>query len=584
MICDVIEHYDAAWNELTADGASFAVTEIEVRGNPMRVFANTLPNMRALWEIAAVNGDEPYIVYEDEYYSYGEIDAQVRTLADLLRNRHGVGSGDRVAIAMRNYPEWVVAYWATIAIGAAAVGMNAWWTSREMAFGLADSNPKVLIADDERVERVLPRLEQLRSANPLHLITVRSDRPLPDDASRWAYVVDPSTAPARLPDAEIDPDDDATIFYTSGTTGNPKGAQLTHRGSVHNVMNIVFMAMSGALAEAKAGAADGQPPQDASGDAAAELPRAVFMAPTPLFHVTANNCLLQPCTLSGGTIVLTYKWDAGRALELIERERVTNFSGVPTMSRELLLHPDWATRDTSSLKGMGGGGAAIQPDLVDKIDRALDSGTPSTGYGLTETHGIVTANSSKLYTDKPASCGRVVPTLEARLVDQGGNVLEPGPDVLGELSVRGATVIKGYLNRQQDSVEAIRDGWFLTGDIARIDEDGFVFIVDRAKDMVIRGGENIYCSEIEAAIYEHPAVAEAAVFGIPDDRLGEAVAAAVVLRAGESLSEQALAGHLAERIAKFKIPATVWFRSEHLPRNASGKFIKRELRRELTGD
>ena len=443
----MIEHYDAAWNELTADGAPFAVTEIEVRGNPMRVFANTLPNMRAMWEIASLNGDKPYIVFEDERYSYAEIDAQVRALAHLLRDEHGVGPGDRVAIAMRNYPEWVVAYWATIVIGAAAVGINAWWTGQEMAFGLRDSGPKVLIADDERVERVLPHLDDLRGARPLALISVRSDRPLPDRAWRWIDVVDPSKAPAGLPAAEIDPDDDATIFYTSGTTGSPKGAQLTHRGSIHNVMNIVFMTLVGAAAEAKAVAA-GELPAPPAGDDSSPTP-AVFMAPTPLFHVTANNCLLQPCTLTGGTIVFTYKWDAGRALELIERERVTNFSGVPTMSREMLLHPDWATRDTSSLKGMGGGGAALQPDLVAKIDQSLKGGTPSTGYGLTETHGIVTANSSKLYTDKPASCGRVVPTLEARLEDEAGNVLEPGPEVLGELCVRGAIVIKGYLNRPE---------------------------------------------------------------------------------------------------------------------------------------
>lgn len=581
MIWHVIEHYDAAWNELTAEGAGFAVKQIEVRGNPMRVFENTLPNMRSLWEIAALNGDKPYIVFEDERYSYAEIDAQVRALAHLLRDQYGVGSGDRVAIAMRNYPEWVVAYWATVAIGAAAVGMNAWWTSQEMAFGLTDSKPKVLIADDERVERVLPHLDELRADSPLHLIAVRSDRVLPEHASHWNDVVDPANAPVGLPPADIDPDDDVTIFYTSGTTGFPKGAQLTHRGSVHNVMNIVFMAMAGALAEAKAVAAGDLPAPAATGEAPPPPSAAVFMAPTPLFHVTANNCLLQPCTLSGGTIVFMYKWDPGRALELIERERVTNFSGVPTMSRELLMHPDWAIRDTSSVKGMGGGGAALQPDLVDKIDKSLAGGAPSTGYGLTETHGIVTANSSKLYTDKPSSCGRVVPTLEARLEDDNGNVLEPGPNVLGELCVRGAIVIKGYLNRPDATAEGIRGGWFRTGDIARIDEDGFVYIVDRAKDMVIRGGENIYCSEVEAAIYAHPAVAEVAVFGIPDDRLGEIVAGAIVLRAGSTLTEQELADFLAERIAKFKIPAKVWFRTEQLPRNANGKFMKRELRQEL---
>jgi len=279
--------------------------------------------------------------------------------------------------------------------------------------------------------------------------------------------------------------------------------------------------------------------------------------------------------------VFMHRWDAGRALELIERERVTNFSGVPTMSREMLMHPDWATRDTSSVKTMGGGGAAVQPDLVEKIDRSLTAGVPSTGYGLTETCGIVTASSSRLYVAKPASCGRVVPTLEAHLSDELGNVLEPGPDVLGELCVRGAIVIKGYLNRPDATAEAIRDGWFHTGDIARIDEDGYVYIVDRAKDMVLRGGENVYCSEVEAAIHQHPDVAEVAVFGVPDDRLGEIVAAAVVLRPGATLSQEQLDEFLADRIAKFKIPATVWFREEPLPRNANGKFLKRELRDEL---
>lgn len=581
MIWPVIEHYDAAWQELTADGAMFAMTEIEVRGTPMRVFTGAPPTMRSIWEIAGLYADRTYIVYEDERYTYGEVGAQVRALAHHLRDVHGVGAGDRVAVAMRNYPEWVVSYWAVASIGAAVVGMNAWWTSQEMAYGLSDSRPKVLIADDERVERTIPVLDELRAVAPLHVITVRSDRALPADASRWSDVVVAADAPAALPDVTIDPDDDVTIFYTSGTTGFPKGAQLTHRGSVHNIMNIAFMSQCAVLAETKAVAAGDLPAPTDTG--AAPTPP-VFLAPTPLFHVTANNCLLQPCTLVGGAIVFTYKWDAGRALELIERERVTNFSGVPTMSRELLMHPDWTTRDTSSLKAMGGGGAPLQPDLVHKIDRSLEGGAPSTGYGLTETHGIVTANSNKLYTAKPSSCGRAVPTLDAKLVDETGADLAPSPDVRGELCVRGPIVIKGYLNRPDATASSIVDGWFHTGDIATIDDDGFVFIVDRAKDMVLRGGENVYCSEVEAAIYEHPDVAEAAVFGVPDERLGEDVAAAVVLRPGASLDSGALQAFLVERIAKFKIPATIWFREEQLPRNANGKFLKRELRKELIGE
>jgi acyl-CoA synthetase (AMP-forming)/AMP-acid ligase II len=578
----MLQEYKDAWVELTSPGAQFGMKEITVRGVPIRVFESAPPSMRFVWELARGYGDRDYVVYEDERYTYAEADAIVRSLADRLSTVHGVGRGDRVALAMRNYPEWVFGYWAIVSLGAACVGINAWWTSEELAYGLKDSAPKVLIADTERVERVLPLLDELRESGPLHLMTVRYDGDLPSDASRWEDVVDPATAPDDLPAAGIDPDDDACIFYTSGTTGFPKGAQLTHRGSVHNLLDLAFMASVAGLAAKKAGTepesgdADGEGDRDADGDG-----QNVFMAPTPLFHVTANNCLLHPATISGSRLVLTYKWDAGRALELIEREGVTTFSGVPTMSREMLMHPDWDKRDTSTLAGMGGGGAPLQPDLVDKIDKSLAGGEPSTGYGLTETHGIVTANSGALYVAKPASCGRVVPCLDAKLIDDAGNDVTDGG--VGELCVRGAVVIKGYLNRPEATAEAIPEGWFRTGDIARIDEDGYVFIVDRAKDMVLRGGENIFCTEVETAVYHHPAVAEAAVFGVPDDRLGEIVGVAIVLAPGAELTENELVEYLSEHLAKYKIPERVWFLDEALPRNANGKFVKRELRETLLG-
>jgi acyl-CoA synthetase (AMP-forming)/AMP-acid ligase II len=571
----MIDEFQEAWGELTAPGAQFAMREITVRGAPMRVYESAPPSMRFVWELASAYGDADYVVYEDERFTYAESDAIVRALAHHLRDVHGVVAGDRVAIAMRNYPEWVFSYWAIVSLGAACVGMNAWWTPDEMKFGLSDSRPKVLIADGERVERVLPALEELRTDAPLHVITTRYDGELPSDASRWSDVVDPASAPSTLPDADIDPDDDACIFYTSGTTGKPKGAQLTHRGSVHNLLNLAFMATVSASAAAKSATSEQAPPV-----APDPAPQAVFMAPTPLFHVTANNCLLHPATISGARLVLTYKWDAARALELIERERVTNVSGVPTMSREMLMHPDWSTRDTSSLTGMGGGGAPLQPDLVDKIDKSLAGGVPSTGYGLTETHGIVTANAGVLYVAKPESCGRVVPVLDAKLIDEAGDEVPEGQP--GELCVRGSVVIKGYLNRPEATADAIVDGWFRTGDIAVIDEDGFVFIVDRAKDMVLRGGENVYCSEVETAIYHHPAVAEAAVFGVPDVRLGEVVGVAIVRAPNTSLTEDELTTFLSDKLAKFKIPERIWLLNDPLPRNASGKFLKRELKETLT--
>ena len=571
---EMIEHYLAARSEITGPGSPFAVTTEVVRGVTLKSFAAAPPNMRSMWEISAVHGDKDYLVYEDERFTYNEVHAMVRKLAQHLV-AHGVGSGTRVALAMRNYPEWVAGYWATISIGAAAVGMNAWWTAPEMEYALNDSAPLVLIADDERLER----FQQLTNVPPMHVISVRTDRAVQGDGVRWADVMS-ADDPGILPDATIDPDDDATIFYTSGTTGFPKGAQLTHRGSVANIFNIAAMGAITTAAEQKAVALG----EVTAAPAPAVAYSPAFMAPTPLFHVTACNCLLHPATLVGGKVVMTYKWDPGRALELIERERITNFSGVPSMSRELLMHPDWSTRDTSSLVGMGGGGSAVQPDLVHKIAGALKTGQPSTGYGMTETCGIITANSARLYIAKPDSCGPLVPTLEGKLVDEDGKDLPPGPNTVGILCVRGSIVIKGYLNRPEANAETIKDGWLNTGDIARIDDEGFVYIVDRAKDMVIRGGENVYCSEVETVIYNHDAIAEAAVFGIPEERLGEEVAAVLVLRPGATLTEEELRTFLSASLAKHKIPTKVWFRSEPIPRNATGKFLKRELRKELIGE
>lgn len=569
----MINHYLEARAELDAEGSPFATTTIDVGGVPTKAFVNAPPSMRVLWEMSAAHGDKDYLVYEDERLTYAQVHEQVRKLAQHLHDR-GITRGSRVAISMRNYPEWIVSYWATVSLGAAAVGMNAWWTPAEMEYALNDSAPGVLIVDDERIERVL----SIADLPAMHVVSVRSDR-LVGDGVHWDQVM-AMADPGSLPAVEIDPDDDATIFYTSGTTGFPKGAQLTNRGSVNNLMNIAAMTTAATMAEQKAIAAgDAKAPSKVPTEAPPSL-----MAPTPLFHVTACNCIMHPATLTGAKLVLMYKWDPGRALELIEREKVTTFSGVPTMSRELLLHPDWHTRDTSTLQGMGGGGAALQPDLVHKIADALEGGQPSTGYGMTETHGIITANSSHWFLAKPESCGPLVPTLEGKLVDEDGNDLPRDPNTVGVLCVRGAITIKGYLNRPEANAETIKDGWLNTGDIARIDEDGFVYIVDRAKDMVIRGGENVYCSEVEVAIYKNEAVAEAAVFGIPDERLGEEVAAVVVLRPGATLAENDLVAFLAPLLAKHKIPSKIWFRDTPIPVNANGKFLKRELRRELIGE
>jgi acyl-CoA synthetase (AMP-forming)/AMP-acid ligase II len=447
-------------------------------------------------------------------------------------------------------------------MGAVVVGMNAWWVAAELSFALRDSAPDVLIGDRERLQSFAGIREEFPD---LKVVAVRCDGDVPAWATPWWELVE---TPPQLPGVSIEPGQDACIFYTSGTTGHPKGARLSHRGCVANILNIAFINTALPLAVARA-KGEAEPP--------AEVPTALLA--TPLFHVTANNCVAHVATAAGGKLVHMYKWDAAEALRLIEQERVTVFNGVPMMARELLMHPDFPSRDTASLAVLGGGGAALQPDLVAKIQQQSGSIRPNTGYGMTESSGIITALSGDFFVDRSASVGPVMPTLEARCVGPNGESLAIGE--AGELWVRGAPVFSGYLNQPEASAEAITDGWLHTGDIARIDGDGFVYVVDRAKDMVLRGGENVYCAEVEAALFSHDDVAECAVFAVADDRLGEEVGAAIHGRGGCQLDAAQLRAHCAGLLAAYKVPRYLWLLSEPLPRNASGKFLKRELRDSL---
>jgi len=371
-----------------------------------------------------------------------------------------------------------------------------------------------------------------------------------------------------LPEATIDPDSEACIFYTSGTTGRPKGAQLTHRGCVANIMNVAAMGTIYATHRAlEAGE---------SLEAPVSAPPPTALIATPLFHVTANNCIMQAGTVAGGRFILMYKWDPVEAMRLIEKEKITTMSAVPMMSREILTHPDRDDYDLSSLNAMGGGGAAMQPDLVGKVAAETKRAKPAQGYGMTEVCGIISYIAGDIFLERPSSVGPMVPSLEGRCVDGEGRPLSAGE--VGEVCVRGTPVIKGYLNRPEATAETIVNGWLHTGDIGYFDEDGFLYLVDRAKDMILRGGENIYGAEVENAIFDHPAVLECVAFAVPDDRLGEEVGAAVHLKDGALLDAAGLREHLASRIAAFKVPRFLWFLAEPLPRNANGKFLKRELR------
>ena len=556
------QEYKSAWAALIAPGADFEITTTNVNGVNIRTYANAVPNLRDAWAATAAYADREYLVYEDERLTYAQAHEHVNSLGNWLIAQ-GVQPGDRVAIAMRNYPEWMLSYWGILSVGATVVGMNAWWTGSEMLYALEDSTPNVIIADEER----LATLNDIKTKLPeLKIIGVRLSS-AQDGVSSWSDVI---ANPAPIPQITIDPDSDACIFYTSGTTGNPKGAQLTHRGCTSNIWSLMFAAALQRVLSVQKGLieADAEPP----------IPSALVT--TPLFHVTANNCVAHGTTLAGGKLTHMYKWDAGTALKLIEQEKISALSGVPVMAREIISHPDFDTTDTSSLMTLGGGGAQLQPDLVGKIDEQVETARPNTGYGMTETCGIITSIGADYFVDKPASCGPAMPAYETKIVDPESGVERPTGEP-GELWVRGGHVIRGYLNRPEATAETIIDGWLRTGDMAREDEDGFLYIVDRIKDMVLRGGENIYCAEVESAIFDHPAVAECTVFGVEDDRLGEEVGAAIYLSPDQSASADEIREHLSDQIAKFKIPRYIWFSNEALQRNASGKFLKRELRENL---
>jgi len=549
---------------LTSPGEMFGIAEVEVGGHTLKAWEMAPNSLRDLWLATAGHGDADYLVYGEERWTYAQAHDEVARIANWLVEA-GVKPRDRVAIAMRNYPEWILAYWAISAIGAVSVGMNAWWVADELRYGLEDSGTTLMVCDGERLER----FSEVRDSFPdLSVVAVRVTD-APDWATPWSEVLE---AEPRLPEVAVDADDEACIFYTSGTTGRPKGAQLTHRGCASNVFCMVFVNLVQASASAKV---------EGGGDSAASAPRTPSaLITTPLFHVTANNCTAQSLTLAGGKIALMYKWDAGEALRIVEEEQITNLSGVPTMSRELIHHPDFAKRDTSSLASLGGGGAAMQPDLIEKIEKSGSGTRPGQGYGMTETCGIISSSGGSFLTNKPTSAGLVMPIYDVKCIDEDGNTLPPGEP--GEICVRGVQVIKGYLNRPEETAEAIVDGWLRTGDIGYVDEDNFIYLVDRAKDMVLRGGENVYCSEVESALYQHPAVAECVVFSVPDERLGEEVGAAIYPADGQSVTAGELREFGKARLAAYKIPSYIWILDEPVPKNANGKFVKRELQQRLS--
>ncbi len=558
----VVENPALKVQALMAAGAEFEVVNQKIDGVEHSVFKNIPANMHGLYKAGLDYSERTFLVYEDVRWSFEETYLRAASIAQQLQTRFGVQKGDRVALASRNYPEWIAAYMATTLMGAVIVPMNSWWVGSELEFGLKDSGAKVLIGDRQRIESVADKMDSM----DIHVIALRCPELVSDTMTDINSLME-GWQNAQAPEVDVAPDDWATLLYTSGSTGNPKGVMSTHRNVLSQIYSLFFGVK---VASILAGANTEQ-------DKASQTQSTMLLA-LPLFHVTGCNVQFLPSFLAGRKLVMMYKWDATKALQLIEQEKITGFAGVPTMGQDLIEHPDFNKYDTSSLKELSSGGAPKPPEQVKQMNAKAPQVRPGVGYGLTETNGVVTSMSGADYLKYPAACGRVIPPLNrVKIVKEDGS--DAQLQEWGEVWIKSAAVMKGYWKREQATSEVLTpDGWFKTGDIGYMNEAGYLFLVDRAKDLVIRGGENIGCAEVEGAIAKHEAVMEVAVYGLPHQRLGETVGATVMLKPDGILSEQELQAFLKQHLAHFKIPEHIFFQNEPLPRGATEKIYKKGIR------
>lgn len=538
---------------------TFAVAPTVIRGVTYTAFQNIPPTVPALMDAGMAqhaDGTADYLLYEDERWTYGAFCTEVRQMANVLRRDFNISAGDRVAIAMRNYPELLMLVMAISSTGATVVFVNAWWTTLELDYALRDSEAKLVFADGPRIENLLPLVIPLG----LTLIGVRDGEGMIEHTytalRNSGFDIDLGTV--------IDTDDDFAVMYSSGTTGDPKGVVQTHRSAVNAVFSWLMQAVVAPLVT---------PPKEG----APEPLRPSALVVTPLFHVTATHPLFLLSLVAGAHITLMRKWDADEAIRLIQSEKITRFLGVPTQSAELMAAARKAGVTLDTLDYLGSGGAKRPGAQVAQLAETFPNAGIATGWGMTETNALGIGMIGDDYIQRPESAGKLHPPVqELRLLDDAGRDVPLGE--LGEITVKSPANMRCYLNKPEATAETLKDGWLRTGDLAVMDAEGYVTILDRKKNIIIRGGENIACLDVEGALHKLPDVIEACAFAVPDARLGEVVGACVQVRSGATMTQKELAHALEGHIANFKIPQHLWIQTEPLMRGATDKIDRRGLR------
>ncbi len=551
---------EKATAELTSADGPMPLTTFRQHGVDLPMIAAAPPALTHYFAyFSAQHGETTFLVDGEERLSYAQTYAAARKVAGALIEGYAVRRGDRIGIAMRNAPSWVVLYMAILMAGGCATLLNGWWQGAELAAGIDDVEASIVFVDAPRAKR----LEEAGYKGNARIVTLDI-----------AQLIDQAMAPllasgggADTPLPEITGDDLATILFTSGSTGQSKGAFSTHRAVIQGTFNYIVQALVMLRLATEDGTIGPDRPPHAS------------LLTVPLFHVTGEVPIMLVSFAIGRKIVMMPKWNAVTAMELIQREKITNFTGVPLMSFELLTHPDRHKYDLSSLQGLAGGGAPRPVDHVRRLVEEFPTAPPALGYGLTETNAIGAGIFSTNYLEKPNSTGAPSkPLVDLAILDDAGKSVPQGER--GEVSIRSVALFSGYWNRPDATADCMTsDGYFRTGDIGYLDADNYLFIVDRKKDIIIRGGENISCQEVEAEIYKHPAVAEACVFGLPDERLGEVVGAVVYCHPGQSVTSDALSDFLKSQLAAFKLPQQIWIADDPLPRLGTEKIDKVALRK-----